>query len=227
MPCFEDKDISCTFSKFLYSQRYPRRECIFSHKIIASHQMLLEVVVFPTLPKARVNFSHKIIASDPLLLEGVRTSISKETSCDFPGIRTPCPHSGSAHMLEFVLGPCFVMYSKTCVKRPLLKRQKMVFKTDYRLMQVKGIAEMLQGERSAILSTFIKLPFIIKTLDLSILSGSLIQVFIKTLDLPTMNGRFRQVFIRTLDLYILSGHLRQVFIKTLVLSILRGRLCSA
>ena len=32
-------------------------------------------------------------------------------------------------------------YSKTCVKRPLSERPKMVFKADYRLMQVKSIAE--------------------------------------------------------------------------------------
>ena len=37
---------------------------------------------------------------------------------------------------------CLVLvYSKTCVKRPLSKRPKMFFKTDYRLMQVKSIAE--------------------------------------------------------------------------------------
>ena len=36
-------------------------------------------------------------------------------------------------------------YSKTCVKRPLSKRPKMVFKTDYRLMQVKSIAESSKG----------------------------------------------------------------------------------
>ena len=34
-----------------------------------------------------------------------------------------------------------LLYSKTCVKRPLLKRQKLFFKTNYRLMQVKSIAE--------------------------------------------------------------------------------------
>ena len=34
------------------------------------------------------------------------------------------------------------LYSKTCRKRPLKKEnQKLVFKTDYRLMQVKSIAE--------------------------------------------------------------------------------------
>ena len=37
-----------------------------------------------------------------------------------------------------------------------LKDIQMVFKTNYRLMQIKSIAER---EHSAILSTFIKLPF--------------------------------------------------------------------
>ena len=32
-------------------------------------------------------------------------------------------------------------YSKTCLKRPLKKRPKLVFKNVYRLMQVKSIAE--------------------------------------------------------------------------------------
>ena len=34
---------------------------------------------------------------------------------------------------------CMPKYSKTCVKRPLSKRPKMVFKTDYRCMQVKSM----------------------------------------------------------------------------------------
>ena len=42
----------------------------------------------------------------------------------------------------------------------------LVFKTDYRLMQVKSIAECFK--HSAILLTFIKLPFSIKTFVLSI-----------------------------------------------------------
>ena len=63
--------------------------------------------------------------------------------------------------------------SKICLKRPLKRRPKMVFKTYYCLMKVKSIAEgghsailsslnagqkycrMLQGEHSAILLTFI------------------------------------------------------------------------
>ena len=32
-------------------------------------------------------------------------------------------------------------YSKNCHKRPLKKYQKLIFKTDFRLMQVKSIAE--------------------------------------------------------------------------------------
>ena len=43
----------------------------------------------------------------------------------------------------------------------LKKVQKLVFKTNYRLMQVKSIAECSKGEHSAILLTFIKLPFVI------------------------------------------------------------------
>ena len=58
-------------------------------------------------------------------------------------------------------------YSKTCGKRPLSKDRKFIFKTNYRLMQVKSIAEC-SLEHSAILLTFIKLPFVIKIFILSI-----------------------------------------------------------
>ena len=46
--------------------------------------------------------------------------------------------------------------------------QKLVFKNDYHLIQVKNIAECSKREHSAILSTFIKLPFVFKTFVLSI-----------------------------------------------------------
>ena len=45
------------------------------------------------------------------------------------------------------------------------KDHKLVFKTNYRLMQVESIGEW---EHSSILLTFIKLPFVIKTFVLSI-----------------------------------------------------------
>ena len=35
----------------------------------------------------------------------------------------------------------YSVYSKTCLKWPLKKKTKMVFNTDYRLKQVKSIAE--------------------------------------------------------------------------------------
>ena len=62
-------------------------------------------------------------------------------------------------------------YSKTCLKWPLSKRPKIVFKTNYPLMQVKSIAEC--WEHSAILSIFIKLPFGIKIFVLSVFSLSI------------------------------------------------------
>ena len=48
-------------------------------------------------------------------------------------------------------------YSKTCVKWPFSKKdQKLVFKTNYRLMQVKSIAECSNGAIVGIL-TFINM----------------------------------------------------------------------
>ena len=46
-------------------------------------------------------------------------------------------------------------YSRTCVNGHSQNDQKLVFKTNFCLMQVKIIVE---GEHSAFLSTFIKLP---------------------------------------------------------------------
>ena len=34
-----------------------------------------------------------------------------------------------------------LLYNKTCLKRPLSKRPKLFFKTNYQLMQIKSIAE--------------------------------------------------------------------------------------
>ena len=65
--------------------------------------------------------------------------------------------------------PCLIpSYSKTCVKRPLSKRPKIVFQEQLLLNAGQKYCRMLQGEHSAILSTFIKLPFVIKIYVLSI-----------------------------------------------------------
>ena len=63
----------------------------------------------------------------------------------------------------------------TC-KAATQKGQKLVLKANYCLMQVKSIAEC--SKHSAILLTFIRLPFAIKTLVLSILSDGFIQVLL-------------------------------------------------
>ena len=59
-------------------------------------------------------------------------------------------------------------YSKTCLKRPLKKKTKIGFQDRILLNVGQKYCRMLQGEHSAILSTFIKLPFVIKILVLSI-----------------------------------------------------------
>ena len=61
-----------------------------------------------------------------------------------------------------------MVYSKTCVKWPLSKRQKIGFQDQLSLTAGQKYCSMLQGELSAILSTFIKLPFVIKNFVLSI-----------------------------------------------------------
>ena len=56
------------------------------------------------------------------------------------------------------------------------KDRKLVFKTNYCLLQVKSIAECCK-EHSAILLTFIKLPFLIKIFVLSIFEWPLMTGF--------------------------------------------------
>ena len=58
--------------------------------------------------------------------------------------------------------------SKTCVKWPLSKRRKIGFQDQLSLNAGQKYCRMLQGEHSAILLTFIKLPFVSKTFVLSI-----------------------------------------------------------
>ena len=63
---------------------------------------------------------------------------------------------------------CIYKYSKTCVKGPLSKRLKVGFQDQLSLNAGQKYCRMLQGEHSAILSTFIKLPIVIKIFVLSI-----------------------------------------------------------
>ena len=59
------------------------------------------------------------------------------------------------------------VYSKTCVKQPLSKRPKIGFQDQLSLNAGQKCCRMLQGEHSAILLAFIKLPFVIKIFVLS------------------------------------------------------------
>ena len=65
----------------------------------------------------------------------------------------------------------------------------MVFKTNYRLMQVKR-------EHSAILSTFIKLPFVIKIFVLSIFEWQFYTGFTVPISCKTMVNYFRFVDLK-------------------------------
>ena len=71
------------------------------------------------------------------------------------------------------------MYSKTCLKQPLSKRPKIGFQDQLLFIAGQKYCRMLQGEHSAILLTFIKLPFVIKIfVFFSILIGRLKQVLL-------------------------------------------------
>ena len=74
--------------------------------------------------------------------------------------------SGAIKEMFLLINP--VINSKTCLKQPLRKNTKIGFQ--YRLLLNSGqkYCRMLHGEHSAILSTFIKLPFSIKIFVLSI-----------------------------------------------------------
>ena len=59
------------------------------------------------------------------------------------------------------------VYSKTCLKLTLENKTKNVFQDRLSLNAGQKYCRMLQGEHSAILLTFIKLPFVIKIFVLS------------------------------------------------------------
>ena len=61
-----------------------------------------------------------------------------------------------------------IVYSKTYVKQPLKNRRKIGFQDQLSLNAGQKYCRMLQGEHSTILSTFIKLQFVIKIFVLSI-----------------------------------------------------------
>ena len=82
------------------------------------------------------------------------------------------------------------MYSKTCLKQPLSKRLKIGFQDQLSLNVGQKYCRMLQGEHSAILWTFIRLPFVIKIFCLSIFEWPFYTGF-------TVQGNFLQKPLNT------------------------------
>ena len=78
---------------------------------------------------------------------------------------------------------CVHPSTKACVKRPISKRPKIGYQDQLSLNAAQKYCRMLQGEHSAILSTFIKLPFVIKIFVLSIFELSFYTSFIVTVRL--------------------------------------------
>ena len=70
------------------------------------------------------------------------------------------------------------IYSKTCVKQPHSNRPKIGFQDQLLLNAGQKYCRILQGEHSAILLTFINLPFVIKMFVLSIFGWSFYTGFI-------------------------------------------------
>ena len=82
-----------------------------------------------------------------------------------PGFANNIGADQPAHGLCYLF---IVKYIKTCVKRPLSKRQKIGFQDQLSLNAGQKYCGTLQREHSAILSTFMKLPVVIKTFIFSI-----------------------------------------------------------
>ena len=84
-----------------------------------------------------------------------------------------CGYTHANALVLFFLEKEKKMYSKTCLKCPLKKKTKIGFQDLLSLNAGQKNCRMLQGEHSAILWTFIKLPSVIKTFVLSIFEWSL------------------------------------------------------
>ena len=92
-----------------------------------------------------------------------------------------------------------LQYSKTCVKGQLSKRPQIGFQNQLSLNAGQKYCRMLPLEHSAILWTFIKLPFVIKSFVLSVFEWPLKTGF-------TVLSTF---IILQVVIKILSGHFTQ------------------
>ena len=109
------------------------------------------------------------------------TIVVNKRSCDRssrPSASQACQDQPCADWLLGNWTAVSMVYSKTCVKRPLSKRPKVGFQSQLLLNAGQKYYRMLRGEHSATLLTLIKLPFVIKILFCLFLSGSFTQVLL-------------------------------------------------
>ena len=71
-----------------------------------------------------------------------------------------------------------ITYSKTCAKRPLSKRPKIVFNTNHRLMQVRSIAECSKGSILQYFQPSLRYNLSLRPLFDIFLSGRFTQVLL-------------------------------------------------
>ena len=105
--------------------------------------------------KAVLCFCFKSIFHHSVILPCIWSLFHQHTSNPLTSL-----HLGE-HLHCTLLILCKGAYSKTCLKWPLKKNTKIGFHDQLWLNAGQKYCRMLQGEHSAILSTFIKLPFVI------------------------------------------------------------------
>ena len=100
----------------------------------------------------------------------------------------------AAHIVRDIVGnektvTLRLLYGKTCLKRPFKKMTKIDFQDRLSLNAGQKYCRMLQGEHSAILSTFIKPPFVIQIFVWSILSDRLRRLLLYSICVTCLDTR--------------------------------------
>ena len=111
--------------------------------------------------------------SEPATVEGLNVPFKQE--CKYPRLfgygATSCQLFTEVQCQRRFepKAPCkYLQFSKISLKRPLSKRPKIGFQDQLSLNEGQTYCRMLQGEHSSILSTFNKIPLVIKIFVLSI-----------------------------------------------------------
>ena len=82
----------------------------------------------------------------------------------------------------------YCLYSIICLKRPLKRRARIGFQDRLSPDAGQNYCRMLQGEHSAILSTFVKLPFVLAIFEWSLKTGFIVLNVHKS---ASNTGRYR------------------------------------